>query len=261
MKLNYKGIPVHYTSFGAGKTIVVLHGFLEDSTMWNTLLPALTKNHRVICIDLLGHGKTGCLGYVHTMEDQAKMVHAVLKQENLRRYTFIGHSMGGYVALAYAQLAPQNVKGLLLLNSTFTADSAARKKIRKRGSKMATTNYHNLVRMSFLNLFSETSKIRYKKEIEAALKVALKTSVQGFIAANEGMLLRENTETVFVKGAFKKALFLGKKDQLIDAKSMKKFAKQHQIPITFFSEGHMSTIENKDELVIALVQFLKSATL
>ena len=62
---------------------------------------------------MLGHGETECLGYVHTMEDQADMVHHVLHELKIRKAVLIGHSMEvGYVALAFAELYPDNVKEL-----------------------------------------------------------------------------------------------------------------------------------------------------
>ena len=87
MILDYKGISVYYEDSGQGDSIVLLHGFLENSSMWRHLKLPLTKNHRVICVDLLGHGKTGCLGYIHTMIAMAKAVEAVLNHLHIKRYT------------------------------------------------------------------------------------------------------------------------------------------------------------------------------
>ena len=77
---------------------------LENSTMWNYLVPVLTKKNRVICIDLLGHGQSDSLGYVHSMEDMADAVYHVLHELKIRKSSFVGHSMGGYVALAFAEM-------------------------------------------------------------------------------------------------------------------------------------------------------------
>ena len=127
MILDYKGINIFYTDTGKGQVVVLLHGFLEDASMWNALIPELSKKNRVVAIDLLGHGNTNSLGYVHTMEDMANTVKAVLSHLSLRKFIFIGHSMGGYVALAFAKLYPENIKGLCLLNSTYEADDLERK--------------------------------------------------------------------------------------------------------------------------------------
>ena len=80
--------------------------------MWKAFIPELVKKHRIITIDLLGHGETECLGYVHTMEDQADMVHHVLHELKIRKSGFNWTFDGGYVALAFAELYPDNVKGI-----------------------------------------------------------------------------------------------------------------------------------------------------
>ena len=119
MIIDYKNIKIHYTVSGAGKTIVLLHGFLETSSMWKDLEPEFARTHQVVCIDLLGHGQTDSLGYVHAMEDMADAVFAVLRHLKIKNAKVIGHSMGGYVALALAEQQPQLFEGLCLMNSTF----------------------------------------------------------------------------------------------------------------------------------------------
>jgi len=257
MILDYKGIKVFYKDSGKGKAVVLLHGFLEDSSMWNTLIPELSKKNRVICIDLLGHGKTESLGYVHTMETMAETVYAVLKHLRLRKYIFIGHSMGGYVALAFAKLHTESIKGLCLLNSTYEADDIERKQLRARANKMVQNNYENMVRMSFANLFSAESKNTHKKEYEAALEIALKTPLQGYMAANEGMRQREDSSVFFADALFKKVILLGKKDTIFNAEEMFNFANKQNIETHIFSEGHMSHIENKADFIKQIMYFVE----
>src|SRR4030065_2382718 len=117
MNLLYKNTNVNFTSTGIGSAVVLIHGFLENSSMWQEVSQELSKRNKIICIDLLGHGKTGNLGYLHSMEDQAQMVKVVLNHLKLRKYTFVGHSMGGYVALAFAKLFPSAIKALCLMKS------------------------------------------------------------------------------------------------------------------------------------------------
>ena len=253
----FKNINIHYTDEGSGKAIVLLHGFLEDLSMWNALVPELSKKHRVIAIDLLGHGKTGSLGYVHKMEDMACAVSAVLKHLKLRKYTFIGHSMGGYVALAFAKLYPESIKGLCLLNATYEEDDDERKQLRARANKMVQSNYENMVRMSFANLFSAESKLKHIEAFNAALEIALQTPVQGYMAANEGMRLREETSIFFAEAHFKKVVLLGKKDTILNTEEMLKFTNKHNIETHVFSEGHMSHIENKKEMIQQVMHFIE----
>jgi pimeloyl-ACP methyl ester carboxylesterase len=257
MILDYKGVPIFYSDSGKGQVIVLLHGFLEDNSMWNNITPELIKKNRVIAIDLLGHGKTGCLGYIHTMEDMAEAISAVLKHLKLRKYIFIGHSMGGYVALSFAKLFPESIKGLCLLNSTYEEDDKQRKQLRARANKMVQTNYENMVRMSFANLFSAESKITHAVAYNSALKTALKTPVQGYMAANEGMRLREDSSVFFANASFKKIVLLGEKDTILNTEEMLIYTNKHAIETHVFTEGHMSHIENKEEVKQKVLRFIE----
>jgi pimeloyl-ACP methyl ester carboxylesterase len=183
MILQYKGITIFYTDKGHGKTIVLLHGFLENSSMWTPFISELTKKNRVVCIDLLGHGKTGCLGYIHTMELMAVAVKAVLNHLKINQSILIGHSMGGYVALAFAKNYKNNILGLCLMNSTTKADSVERKKNRDRAIIAVKYNYKSFVRIAVVNLFRPKNRKLFSKQIKPIKQEALKTPVQGIIAA------------------------------------------------------------------------------
>ena len=255
--LSFKKTQVSYTDSGKGAVVVLLHGFLENSTMWDKVIPEICNTNRVLAIDLLGHGQTACLGYVHSMELMAEAVFAVLKSLRIRKITIIGHSMGGYVSLALAEKHPEMIRGLCLFNSTANSDSTARKKLRARASKMVQDNFTNLVRMSFVNLFEEERKSLFKSEIENALNKALKTPLQGYIACQEGMKIRPDRTNVLKNNTFKKLMIIGKKDPVLNSSDSLKEAKQTNSEIVVLSGGHMSYIENKIDLTTALKKFIK----
>jgi len=256
--ITYKKTPIHYSVIGKGNSIVLLHGFLENSSMWKEIAPVLAKNHRVISIDLLGHGKTACLGYVHTMEEMAAAVQAVLRHLKIRKSYFIGHSLGGYVALAFAEKNPDNIKGLCLMNSTARADDATRIDLRNRAIKTAKTNYQSLVKMSISNLFRPKNRRLFSDEIKQLKKEALQTSVQSYIAAQEGMKLREDKEVLLHFSPYKKMMIIGKKDPVLNYDDLKDQVTNTSVQLVELPDGHMSHIENKDELLIALQTFVKS---
>jgi pimeloyl-ACP methyl ester carboxylesterase len=257
MTLEYKNITINYTSSGKGTAVVLLHGFLETIEMWNNLVPELSQNNQVICIDLLGHGKTDCIGYVHTMENMADAVFAVLQHLKIEKADIIGHSMGGYVALALAEKQPQLFKGLCLMNSTFEADDDERKKLRIQANEIVKTNYESLIRMSFAKLFAPESRVTFKNEVEEALQIALKTSVQGYIAASEGMRLRPNYFDNFRNLKGKKLIIIGLKDWIVDGRKLKAKITNTDIKYKELSEGHMSHIENKSELSYEIKHFVE----
>jgi len=257
MILKYKNSDIHYTINGEGPTLVLLHGFLETKEMWQYFITDLSNEHQVVCVDLLGHGQTDCIGYVHSMEAMADAVLAVLNHLKVKTAKFIGHSMGGYVALALAEKQPQRVDSLCLMNSTFEADSDERKLMRARAVKMATTNYDNLVRMSFANLFAPKSRDLYQQEFEHFLQWALKTSVQGYMAAQKGMTLRPYRFEVFKNISGKKWIITGKKDALVNPERISQCIRGTSIVHKELSEGHMSHIENKSDLSYFLTRFIE----
>ena len=257
MIVKFKETTVFYTDSGKGNSVVLLHGFLENNTMWDAVVEEVSKRNRVICIDLLGHGKTGCIGYIHSMEEMAEAVKAVLQELKIRRAIFVGHSMGGYVALAFAEKYPKNVKGLCLLNSTSQADSEERKKLRLRANEMAKENYETLVKMSIGNLFAEQTREQFSEVIEKVRAEALKTPVRGYIAASEGMRLRENKEAV-LQTIDKRLMIAGKQDSILNYDAVVKESNRTKTTLIELPNGHMSHIEAKEELLKALANFVKS---
>ena len=85
MHILHKNTRVHFSSIGKGTAVVLIHGFLENNSMWNDISKNLSKKYRVISIDLLGHGKTENHGYVHTMEAQSATIKTVLNHLRLRK--------------------------------------------------------------------------------------------------------------------------------------------------------------------------------
>lgn len=254
----YKNTKISYSDTGKGNAVVLLHGFLENQTMWQDLVPELSKKHRVITIDLLGHGETECLGYVHSMEENADVIQAVLSKLRIRKGAFVGHSMGGYVALAFAELYPEKVRGLVLLNSTSKADSEERKANRNRAIKAVKKDYTTFIRLSITNLFSPDNRERLIDEIEKVKIEALKTPLQGVVASLEGMKIRKDREVLLHLTPYPKMLILGKKDPVLIYETALEQIENTVVKLVTFPDGHMSHIENREELLKVLFDFLKN---
>ena len=256
--IHYKNTKISYTDQGKGTAVVFLHGFLENQTMWNAFVSEFSKKYRVVTIDLLGHGQTECMGYVHSMEDQADMVHTVLHDLKIRKVVLVGHSMGGYIALAFSELYPDAMKGLVLLNSTSRADSDERKINRDRAIVAVKQNYSAFVRMSIANLFSEDNRERLAEEIEKVKLEALKTPLQGIVAALEGMKIRKDREVILHFAPYPIQLILGKKDGVLIYDDNLEQIQGTQVQLTSFPDGHMSHIENKKQLMKVMGDFFKN---
>ena len=254
----YKNTKISYSDTGKGNAVVLLHGFLENQTMWQDLVPELRQKNRIITIDLLGHGETECLGYVHSMEDNAEAVQAVLTKLRIRKATFVGHSMGGYVALAYAEMYPESMRALVLLNSTSNADSEERKANRDRAIKAVKKDYSSFIRLSIANLFSPDNRERLIDEIEKVKLEALKTPLQGVVASLEGMKIRKDREVLLHLTPYPKMLILGKNDPVLIYENALEQIEETTVKLVTFPDGHMSHIENREQLKTVLLDFFKS---
>ncbi|PHQ57417.1 MAG: alpha/beta hydrolase [Lutibacter sp.] len=257
MNFLHKDSNVHYTSSGKGSVVVLLHGFLENSSMWTEITEVLSKKYRVICIDLLGHGKTENHGYIHTMKDQANMVKSVLNHLRLRKYVIIGHSMGGYVGLAFSKLFASSVKGLCLMNSTALPDSEEKKINRDRAIKAVKQNHKTFVRIAIPLLFSEENRTVFTKEITQITSAALQISPQGITASLEGMKIRKDLTSIYKNTNFPIQLIIGKQDPALMYSSLVEQTKNTRVQITELPDGHMSHIENKNSLLKTLTSFIK----
>ncbi|WP_394774893.1 alpha/beta fold hydrolase [Flavobacterium sp.] len=253
----YKNTKISFTDSGQGTVIVLLHGFLENKKMWQEYVALFSENYRVITIDLLGHGESDCLGYVHSMEDNANAVHEVLDHLKIEKAIVLGHSMGGYVGLAFAELFPKNINKLVLLNSSSKADSHDKKINRNRAIKAVKQNYVNFVSLAIANLFSENNRTRLADEIEKVKIQALKTPLQGIVASLEGMKIRKDRESFLKQDLFPVLLVLGKKDPVLNYDENSTQIENTTAKLVSFDDGHMSQIENKEELKTILLDFFE----
>ena len=253
----YKNTQISYSLNGKGTPLVLLHGFLENSTMWDFYVDDFSKNYQVVTVDLLGHGQTENMSYMHTMEDMADAVHAVLYHLNISEAIFAGHSMGGYVSLAFAELYSDMVKGIVLLNSTSKEDSQERKLNRMRAIKAVKQNASVFVGMSIANLFSEENREKLTDEIEAVKQEALKTPLQGIISALEGMKARKDREFILHQATFPVLLILGKKDPVLNYEDNISQIEGTAVELITLPDGHMSHIENRDVLGSILLNFFE----
>jgi pimeloyl-ACP methyl ester carboxylesterase len=258
--LKYKNVKINYSSNGTGRAIVLLHGFLENLNMWQDISAELSKWNSVICIDLLGHGETGNLGYLHTMEEQAKMVKFVLDHLKLRKYILIGHSMGGYISLAFAELFPNNLKGLCLMNSTALPDSEEKKVNRDRAIEAVKYNLDIFVKMAIPNLFSVENVDKFNIEIEQITLEALQMTKKSIIAAAEGMKIRRDLSGLYHSLKVPVQMIIGKKDPALEYETLIDQTKNTNVVVVEFQDGHMSHFENKSELIKTLKIFINLCT-
>ncbi|MCB0409696.1 MAG: alpha/beta fold hydrolase [Flavobacteriales bacterium] len=258
--IKFKNINVCFTDDGKGKAVVFLHGFLEDKSIWKDFAKELTSSTtRVITIDLLGHGQTECLSYVHTMEEMAEAVEFVLNHLKIRKAYFVGHSLGGYVSLAYAEKNPDNLRGLCMFHSTARADSEEKKKDRDRAIKVVKKNKNLFINEAIPNLFNTQYK-PFKRGIEQIKKIANSTSLQGVVAALEGMKIRLDREIILKFAPYPVLYIIGKQDNILPYHSLIEQSQQPDNGTYLLLEnvGHAGFVEDKKTTLKAVKEFLNS---
>ncbi|WP_372474484.1 alpha/beta fold hydrolase [Capnocytophaga sp. ARDL2] len=253
----YKNSSIRYTDTGKGTCVVFLHGFLENLHLWDEIIQDFSHKHRIITLDLLGHGKSDCIGYIHTMEDQADMLHALLSHLKIRKVILVGHSMGGYVSLAFAELYADNVKGLVLVNSTSRADSDERKENRNRAIEMVKKNKNLFIRMAIQNLFDTEILDTISDKVEQFTQQALETPTQGVIAASEGMKERNDREVLLHFSPYPKCIIVGKKDPILSAKAVEEETFENETQFISLPCGHVAPIECPELLKENLKSIIK----
>ena len=247
---------IAYYKEGIGNVVVLLHGFPMDKNIWLDLIPVLSSNHQVIAIDIpgLGNSKAHTLNAIHTIADQ---IHDVLQHEQVGKAVFVGHSMGGYIALAYSKRYSKMVKGLSLVHSTLNADTEEKKIMRlkiidliKKGGTKA------FLRELFPSLFAADNRIIFKLECETLYNRHQTVSPASLIALYEAIMHRQNyTETTW--NEFPMQWIIGEQDQLLDPKDL--IAQALQSDKSFVSLypncGHMSMIENRAQFEKDILEF------
>jgi len=245
----YKNIQIAFTAQGKGEAIVLLHGFLENSTMWENVIPTLEKNYQVITIDLLGHGNTERLGYIHTMEEMAQTVSYVLDHLQIEKPSILGHSMGGYVALAFAELFPTKIQKLLLLNSTPLADSPERVDNRNRAIRLVKQNKDAFISMAITNLFGKESREQLREKINTLIKEAQQLPTENIVAAMEGLKTRKDRTHILKNFTGEKIFLAGEEDEIVPLESLQQLAKETNTQLKTFRGGHMTHLEANEELL------------
>jgi len=255
-KLPFKSGQIHFeylhNEAAEVPTLVLLHGFMEDSRMWEQLLPAWRKNGDVLLIDLPGHGQSDCFDKIHTMELMAEAVWFVCANLNLEKVCILGHSMGGYVALACAEKYPEFLSKIGLFFSTPLADSAERKLMRNKAAELVQQNKNSFVRASIPQLFDPEMRLKYKNEINSQIEQSLELSTEGIVAAILGMKARsDRTHILHDPPPHLKpqdiAVFAGKADTVIPFESVEQWWSTKSIGIRYTSpSGHMGHITHRE---------------
>lgn len=206
---------------GNGKeTLVLLHGFMENLSIWSDMEPHLSDNFSLLKIDLPGHGQSEIIAEVQTMELMAEEIKKVLDHENITKIHLLGHSMGGYVSLAFAEKYPEYLKSLTLFFSTYFPDDDEKKEQRIKSYRIIKDAFAHYARAGVPNLFNPNEKDILEGKIETALEVALSTNNLGALASVKGMVERTDKKHIMENLEAKILVLAGKHDNAVKTETM-----------------------------------------
>ncbi len=233
---------------GDGEPVLLLHGFLENNSMWNNVLPYL-EGFQCILPDLPGHGQSSPLD-AFTLEDLADLCADILDAVEIEQAHIIGHSMGGYIACALLERHPDRVKSILLFHSTATADSDEKKALRDRAITAVQSNQALYTRSMITGLFTPEFAQNNPQIIEHLIAQANAMEVEQIAQALDAMKKRPDRTPVLSNRLVSLAYILGKHDQRIPLNDVLQEvlhvkAEQHLIIDT---AAHMGQFEAPNEV-------------
>lgn len=170
-----------------GPTLVLVHGFPFDRRMWRLQVGPLSQaGVRVVTLDLPGFGHSE--GAATSMDGHARAVLGLLDRLHIVKATVAGFSMGGYVALAFAALAPERLDGLVLIDTRANPDTEEVKA--KRDATRAMVDAHgtrSLVQAQILSQFTATTRAQHRLLVEEVRDLMLRQPKPAVLAALQAM--------------------------------------------------------------------------
>lgn len=245
---------LHYEISGDGKeNLVLLHGFMENLTIWEDMEKTLSQNFKLIKIDLPGHGKSEIFGEIHTMELMAEEVKKVTDHLKTDHFHLLGHSMGGYISLAFAEKFPEKLKSLTLFFSTYFPDEEEKKEQRRKSLRLIRDAFANYVSAGVPNLFNPNEKDTLEGKINLAKEIALSTKNEGVIASVKGMIERTDKLEVLKNFSGKILVLAGKHDGAVNTqKTLELLPDQTNIKSYLLDCGHNGHWE-KPEICASII--------
>ncbi|MDO8898328.1 MAG: alpha/beta hydrolase [Bacteroidales bacterium] len=203
---------ISYSISGNGPALVLVHGFPMDSRVWNDFIPYLEHDFTVLAIDLPGFGHSQMLDIQHDMHVMADAVKAVIDAENFQKIVLTGHSMGGYVGLAFAKSYPERLNGLVLFHSQAEADDVTAKENRNKAIETVKTN-HSGFAFSFVDsLFDAEFELKFPEKVAHYSSISMDQTMEAIVSALAGLRDRESHINLLTEIEVPVLFILGKSD-------------------------------------------------
>lgn len=260
--VEFKGINIRYESIGNpdNDAVVLLHGYLESLDIWDGFAEKLSEKYFVVSLDIPGHGESGVYSKVHRMDELAEAVHTVTDSLGLKKMHIVGHSMGGYVAMAFREAFQSSVNSCVLFHSTCLPDTNEKRKNRIREIQLVKNGKKELiVNTNIPRAFADENLDIFSGEIERAKKIAINTPDEGIYSILNGMKERPDRCELLKDDKIPLLIIAGKKDNYIPYEVVQKIQKMAtNLEVSDLeNSGHMGFIEEQKKSVNILGEFFE----
>jgi 3-oxoadipate enol-lactonase len=247
------GINLAYERHGRGAPLVLIHGYPLDHTTWNEIVPLLENDFDLILPDLRGLGGSDAVESVYTMADVASDMAGLLDHLKIESAFIAGHSMGGYVSLAFAGAYPERVRGLGMISSQMLADAPDRKEGRYKSAAEVAEKGVGVVADALTPMLTAEARIQsFVRELMRKQKAG------GVIGSLKAMAERPDSSGIFAKFNFPVLIVHGDADALIPVERGREM--KAALPSAYYVElpglGHMPMMENPQAVADALKFFV-----
>jgi pimeloyl-ACP methyl ester carboxylesterase len=261
-KVEYRNAALTYYDQGKGLPVFLLHGFAETSSVWKNQINQLNKFCRVIVPDLSGSGRSELFKldseYLR-IDELADAVHSILKKENIGQCIMLGHSMGGYVTLAFAEKFPNKLKAFGFVHSTAFADGEEKKQNRLKGIGMIEEyGSYAFLKTSLPGLFSSAFKKKKPAVVSKLINEGKNFEAKNLQQYYYAMMHRPDRTDVLRNNKLPVLFVMGTED---NAAPLNDVLKQTHLPETAYihiirNSGHMSMLEEPLKLNRILKEFV-----
>ena len=239
---------IHFFEKGQGQPVVLIHGFCEISEMWRSFAEELSSDFRVICPDLPGFGKSPIDSDQITLEEVAVLLEEWMTENQISNPIVIGHSLGGYVALALLELMGSKMKAIGLFHSTAFPDDQEKKEMRDRTVIFLMKNGVDKFVTTFVpQLFPEPRRDELQTQIDFAIKQAKDSTLEGLIAFTRAMRDRKDRLEILENFSGQKLLIAGTLDGAVKIEASRAQKEAFTDYFELQETGHMGMVERKNE--------------
>ena len=258
---NFGSANIYYSVAGNGETIVLIHGFAEDGTIWNEQVPFLEKHCRLIVPDLPGSGQSQMLPANAGIEDYAECLNALLEHEGVDKCIVLGHSMGGYITLALAEAYKDKLSGFGFIHSTAFADNEEKKATRKKGIRFIEEHgAYTFIKNTTPNLFSNNFKNAHLNVVQSLIEKGNNFKKEALIQYYEAMMNRPDRTQALANSEVPVLFVIGSEDVAAPLQDLLQQVHLPKIAHIYILEevGHMSMLEKPEKLNKHILEFINS---